>query len=185
MKAKYDILMIDPPWLKQKGGIRKSRPRQSRNLDYATMPTSDIFSLLDKKILVNADNNHCVFLWTIEQYLTECDEYMMDRMYRRHCRFIWDKTNGVAPSFTVRYSHEYLIWYYKMRLLPIAFEQRGKFRTVFTEKSRQHSRKPDYAYKMIDLLYPGANKIDVFSREIRKGWSQFGNETDFFESKNI
>ena len=52
--------------------------------------------------------------------------------------------------------------------------------TVFEEKSRQHSRKPDYAYNMIESLYPDMNKIDVFSREKRDGWDQYGNQIDYF-----
>lgn len=35
----YDILVIDPPWKKKKGGIRKARPNQDRELDYQTMET--------------------------------------------------------------------------------------------------------------------------------------------------
>lgn len=176
----FSVLIIDPPWLKKKGGLRKARPNQGRSLDYETMPTDKIFDLLDAEILNNTTENHAVFMWTIEQYLNDCDNYMEKRGYRRHCRFIWDKTNGVAPAFTVRYSHEYLIWYYKDKMLPIAKEQRGKFMTVFSEKAREHSRKPEYAYKMIESLYPNENRIDVFSREKREGWSQFGNQTDHF-----
>ena len=59
---------------------------------------------------------------------------------------------------------------------------RGKLLTVFEERSRQHSRKPNYAYKMIDELYPDSKKIDVFSREKRIGWDVWGNETDKFST---
>lgn len=176
----FSVLMIDPPWLKKKGGLRKTRPNQGRNLDYETMSIDKIFELLDNEIFNNTTENHAVFMWTIEQYLNDCDKYMEQRGYRRHCRFIWDKTNGVAPAFTVRYSHEYLIWYYKYKMIPIAKEQQGKFMTVFSEKTREHSRKPNYAYKMVEALYPNENKIDVFSREKREGWGQFGNQTNHF-----
>ena len=176
----FSVLMIDPPWLKKKGGLRKVRPNQGRSLDYETMSIDKIFELLDNEIFNNTTENHAVFMWTIEQYLNDCDKYMEQRGYRRHCRFIWDKTNGVAPAFTVRYSHEYLIWYYKNKMIPIAKEQQGKFMTVFSEKTREHSRKPNYAYKMVEALYPNENKIDVFSREKREGWGQFGNQINHF-----
>lgn len=176
----FQVLMIDPPWKKKKGGLRRVRPHQGRELDYPVMSTQDIFKLLDKEIFINAAHMHCVFMWTIDQYLIECENYMKERNYKRHCRLIWDKTNGVAPAFTIRFSHEYLIWYYQPSLLPIATGCRGKFRTVFLEKAREHSRKPDTAYAMIELLYPEVNKIDVFSREKRNGWKQFGNEPGYF-----
>lgn len=124
--------MIDPPWQQKKGGRRKVRPNQNREMDYPVMSTKEIFMLLDKEVLVHADNPHCVFIWTIEQYLLECESYMKERKYKRHCRLIWDKTNGVAPAFTIRFSHEYLLWYYQKQLLPPAKKYRGKFRTVFS-----------------------------------------------------
>ena len=172
--------MIDPPWQNRKAGRRRVRPNQNREFDYPTMATEEIFMLLDNKILPKAGNPHCVFMWTIDQYLFECENHMKERNYKRHCRFIWDKLNGVAPAFTIRFSHEYMIWYYQPSLLPIAAGYRGKFRTVFTGKAREHSRKPDVAYAMIEQLYPDANKIDVFSRERRDSWEQFGNEPNYF-----
>ncbi len=180
-EVKVNIFVIDPPWQKRKGGLRKSRPNQNRNLDYETMSVEDIFNLLDMAVFPLASKNHGVFMWTIDQYLFDCEQEMIKRGYKRHCRFIWNKLNGVAPAFTVRYSHEYLIWFYKDKLLPIEKEQRGKFMTVFEEKSREHSRKPDFCYKMIDTIYPDYKKMDVFSRERRAGWFQYGNQCDYFE----
>lgn len=177
---KYDIIVCDPPWNKKKGGIRKSRPHQGTQLDYETMSTYDIFQLLDREIFIDTSKNHCVFMWCIDQFLFECEREMEKRHYKKHCRFVWNKLNGIAPAFTVRYCHEYLIWFYKEKLLPIDPAQRGKYMTVFSEKSREHSRKPNYCYEMIDILYPDRTKIDVFSREKRIGWEQFGNQTDYF-----
>lgn len=105
---------------------------------------------------------------------------MTERGYKRHCRLVWDKTNGVAAAFTIRFSHEYLVWYYKPKLPPIAVPSRGIHRSVFAERARQHSRKPDCAYQMIASIYPSQNKIDVFSREKRSGWEQFGNQINYF-----
>ena len=176
----YEILIIDPPWKKRKGGLRKARPNQGRKLDYETMETEAIFSLLDEEVFSLAKEKHVVFMWTIEKFLIDCDAEMLKRGYKRHVRMIWNKTNGVAPAFTIRYAHEYLIWYYKPKLLKIAVEQRGKYTSVITEKARQHSRKPDEAYNIINKLYPNSAKIDVFSREKRDGFSQWGNQVDFF-----
>lgn len=175
-----DVFMIDPPWPKKKGGIRKVRPNQERSLDYKTMSVLEIFELLDREVLIKANEVHSVFIWTIDQYLMECENEMEKRGYKRHSRFIWDKTNGVAPAFTVRYSHEYLIWYYKPKMIPINKEMRGVYKTVFQEKSREHSRKPEFSYNMINTLYPNETKMDVFSRQPRIGWLQFGDQTNLF-----
>lgn len=176
----YDVFMIDPPWPKKKGGLRTARPKQGRELDYKTLSIDNILKILNTKILSLANKEHCLFVWTIEQFLNTTDTMFESLGYKRHARFIWDKENGIAPAFTVRYSHEYLIWYYKPKLPLIAKDKRGKWSTVLRERSREHSRKPEIAYKMIEELYPNANKYDVFSREKRVGWDQFGDECDYF-----
>ncbi len=165
----FDVLMIDPPWPKRKGGLRKVRPQQGRELDYQTMSTDDIFSLLDTDIFSMASKVHSAFVWTVDQFWKECEEQMEQRGYSRHCRFVWDKGNGVAPAFTVRFSHEYLIWFYRPQFQPIAENMRGKFPTVFREPAREHSRKPEFAYYMVSAFYPESKKIDVFSRQQRSG----------------
>ena len=54
------------------------------------------------------------------------------------------------------------------------------YTSVITEKARQHSRKPDEAYNMITKLYPDSRKIDIFSREKREGFEQWGDQTEHF-----
>ena len=179
---KYKILNIDPPWKKSKGGLRNCRPNQEKDFAYKTMEIKEIFELLDKEVFPLAEETNTIFMWCIDKYLCEIDEWMFKRGYKKHCIFIWNKLNGVAPAFTIRYSHEYLIWYYKPKMIKINESMRGKFRTVFEEKAREHSRKPNIAYEIINCLYPNCKKLDVFSREKREGWDVWGNETNKFNS---
>lgn len=173
---KYQVIYSDPPWKQQKGGLRKVRPNQNRLLDYSTL---DIMQIRDihKQVKDNmTTENHVVFLWTIDKYLHDSEQMMTSLGYRLHARFVWDKFNGIAPAFTVRFAHEYLLWFYKSKLIPIATSQRGKFTTVFREKSTKHSKKPLYAYEMIESLYPESNKLELFARNLRDGWDSWGNE---------
>mgnify|MGYP001368749476 CR=1 FL=1 len=180
MRQKFDIVVIDPPWPKRKGNIRKVRPNQTRNLDYKTLSEPEIFTLLDIDIFLNVAENNTVFLWTVDEFLQVAEKAMTERGYRQHARIIWDKMNGPAPAFTIRYTHEYLLWFYFGKFQTVAKDARGIFRTVLHEKPRQHSRKPDIAYRMIETLYPDTQRIDVFSREARPGWAQYGDQTDMF-----
>jgi len=182
MSDKYDVFIIDPPWGKKKGGKRGVRPNQGKQLSYNTMASYDIFKLLDKDIFSQAQENHTVFMWVIDEFFLTAEEEMKNRGYHRHARMIWDKCNGVAPCFTVRFTHEYLIWYYKPKLMKVAEDQRGRFGTVFREQAREHSRKPEISYQMVEMLYPEAKRLDVFSRTPRAGWDQFGNEPDGFDA---
>lgn len=145
------------------------------------MSVDEIYSLLDKEIFTQMENQHTIFLWSIDAFLHESEKRMIERDYKLHARLIWNKINGIPAAFTVRYAHEYLLWFYKPKLIPVSNESRGKIATVFTEQSRQHSRKPEIAYENIQFWYPQYKKFDVFSREKRDGWEQFGNEKDFFQ----
>lgn len=176
----WDVAVIDPPWAKRKGGKRTCRPNQGRSLDYPTMPIDDIFCLLDKDIFSLASPIHTAFLWSIDDFLVEAENKMLERGYKRHARMIWDKENGIAPAFSVRYSHEYLTWWYKPKFTNVVNEVRGKYTTVIKEKAREHSRKPEAVYSMIEAMFKGKTLIDVFSRQSRNLWLQYGNETEYF-----
>jgi N6-adenosine-specific RNA methylase IME4 len=180
MNGPYSILCIDPPWPKNKGGKRAVRPNQGASLDYDTMPILDIFQLLNNLIFEMATPQHTIFLWCIDEFLPICETQMLGRDYKLHARMIWDKTNGIAPAFSIRYTHEYVLWYYKPKFMQVAETFKGKYTTVFQEKAREHSRKPDYFYNMINNCFPAESKIDIFSREKRIGWNQWGNQTDHF-----
>lgn len=172
---KYNVIYSDPPWRQTKGGARKVRPNQTRKLDYDTISLEEIKDYQNQAISI-ANDNHVCFLWTIDKYLHAAETIMHELGYRLHARIIWDKTNGVAPAFTVRFSHEYLLWFYRGKLLPISKEVRGKFTTVMREKATRHSQKPICAYQMIEALYPEYNKIEMFARNYRDGWDCWGNE---------
>lgn len=102
---------------------------------------------------------------------------MRELGYSLHARLIWDKENGIAPAFTVRYSHEYLLWFYKKgNMLKPCEELKGKYTTVLREKSTKHSKKPEIAYKMLEEMFPNNKKIELFARNYRKNWDSFGNE---------
>lgn len=54
-------------------------------------------------------------------------------------------------------------------------------RSVIFGPIREHSRKPDEAFTEAEKLMPDARRIEVFSRQRRPGWSNWGNEADKFE----
>lgn len=174
--SKYEILYSDPPWNRQKGGLRKCRPNQGRKLDYETLSVSEIMDI-HRQAFSLMETRHNVFLWTIDKYLWDAEQMMDEAGYLLHARMIWDKENGVAPAFTVRYSHEYLLWFYpKGKMLMPDKAQRGVFTTVFRERAKKHSQKPEFAYDMLEKMFPNSRKLELFARNQRLGWDCWGNE---------
>lgn len=175
----YEIIYSDPPWKQTKGNARKCRPRQGKTLDYETMSVSDCIKA-QVPFFEAAAENHNVFMWSIDKFLHETEIEMQKLGYRLHARIVWDKTNGIAPAFTVRFAHEYLLWFYKpKKMLKPRAETRGKYTTVMREPSTYHSHKPICAYEMLEDMFPNARKIELFARNERDGWDCWGNEVNW------
>jgi len=169
---KYKVLLADPPWKQTKGGLRKTRPNQHKDLDYPTLELNDI------KEIIKSQDSPILFLWTIDKFLFDAQDIAETLGYKLHARIIWDKENGIAPAFTIRYSHEYLLWFYKSPMEEICKSFRGKFTTVLREKATKHSKKPICSYELIESLYPNCKRLELFARDKRKGWDVWGNEVE-------
>ena len=166
----YQLIYADPPWRQQKGGLRKVRPHQERDLGYPTLSLDNIHSILEHF------QGNTLFLWTIDKFLFEAQKIAEDIGYKLHDRIIWDKENGIAPAFTIRFTKEYLLWLYKSPMQKVAPNAMGKFTDVIREKSIVHSKKPIKAYELIEALYPYQTKIELFARQHREGWDCWGDE---------
>jgi len=172
----YDIIYADPPWKQSKGGKKKVRENSSgTSLDYPVMSMEDIQSTL-KTVVDKADKNCVLFLWTIDKYLFESQKLAEELGFKLHARMVWNKVTGIPAAFTIRFGHEYLLFMYRGKLLPVAKEARGKIHSVFTEKVTAHSKKPEIAYQIIEYLYPTMRKIEMFARNQRVDWDCWGDE---------
>ena len=176
----YEIIYTDPPWQQSKGSKKDAVPNSGKPFDYKTIPLTEIGSI-HKSYFTQAADYHNVFMWTIDKYLHEAESMMKNNGYKLHARLIWDKCIGIPTAFTVRFAHEYLLWFYKpgYMLKPVP-EMRGKYSTVIREQSTVHSKKPEAAYKMIEAMFPSARKIELFARQRREGWEAFGDQLECF-----
>lgn len=173
---KYDLIYADPPWKQSRGGKKSVRPNTSgKPLEYQTLSLDDISNHIKTASELTSENS-ILFLWTIDKYLFEAQKIAEDLGYKLHARMIWDKVNGIPAAFTIRYGHEYLLYMYKGKLLPVNKEERGKIHSVFREKTTRHSKKPNVAYEIIERLYPNARKLEMYARNERDGWDCWGNE---------
>lgn len=55
----------------------------------------------------------------------------------------------------------------------------------FPGVAREHSRKPEEWYQLIESLTPGWRRADVFARESRDGWTTWGREKNKFDKKEV
>ena len=86
---------------------------------------------------------------------------------------VWDKqTAGQGGYF--RQQHELLLVATKGK--PPTVKESVKVPSVISLPRGDHSAKPDYFYSMIEAMYPGLSKLELFSRAERKGWTMWGNQ---------
>lgn len=170
----YQLIYADPPWKQQQAGKKKVRPNSSGGkLPYEVISLDEIKNHIKS---INTEENSILFLWTIDKYLFQAQKIAEELGYKLHARMIWNKVTGIPACFTIRYGHEYLLYMYKGKLIPVSLEERGKIHTVFTEQVKKHSQKPEIAYKIIERLYPNLNKLEMYARNKRESWDSWGNE---------
>ena len=87
----------------------------------------------------------------------------------------WDK-GSIGPGCYLRYQTEFIILAVRGHPRVDLTDQP----TIIRAPRRQHSRKPDEIYEMVESLCIG-RRLDVFSRERREGWEQFGNDLNKFK----
>lgn len=173
---RYDLILADPPWKQSKGGKKSVRENSSgRPLDYQVCTLEEIEEHLRRAAELTGENA-ILFLWTIDKYLFSAQEIAERLGFKMHARLIWNKVTGIPAAFTVRYGHEYLLYMYKGKLRSVALEERGKIHTVFTERVKRHSQKPEISFEIIERLYPQEKKIELYARRERVGWDCWGNE---------
>jgi N6-adenosine-specific RNA methylase IME4 len=169
--GQYSCLVVDPPWPMQKIE-RDVRPNQFE-FDYPTMSEDELraFPLPD----LAADDCH-LYLWTTQKYLPMALRLAEHWGFKYQCLMTWVKNVGFTP-FSWMYSTEHVLFCTRGSLPLLALGRR----LDFSAKVREHSRKPDEFYDLVREVSPGP-RMDVFSREMREGFEQYGNEVDKYVS---
>lgn len=181
----YELIVADPPWKQTKGGKKSVRQNSSgTSLDYPVCSLKEIRGHLKAADALTGDNA-VLFLWTIDKYLFGAEKMAKELGYKLHARMIWNKVTGIPAAFTVRYGHEYLLYMYKGKLIPVNTEERGKIHTVFTEQVKRHSQKPEVSFEIINRLYPDLKKLEMYARLERDGFDCWGNEVSPLANRRL
>lgn len=160
-KGPFSVIYADPPW----DYIREEQ------LGYTTMTLEAICEMPVNEL---AAEDAVLFLWCSASLPQEALDVIKAWGFTFKTQAIWDKVNPGMGSY-FRIQHEHLMIATRGNIPEVPGTVR--FAAVFTEKRREHSRKPDCAYEMIEAMYPELNKIELFCRgEPRTGWAGWGNE---------
>lgn len=170
---KYHVIAIDPPWAyEEKGGFTSNDYDSESNrgaVDYPTMTLSQISNIE----LPTADD--CVlFLWTTHAFLRDSFDLLDSWGFKYKATLVWDKVK-MGIGRTVRMQIEFCLIAVKGNPIINGSSERD----IITESRREHSRKPEAFYEMVDRMCIG-NKLDFFSRQTRNNWDHYGAEEGKF-----
>ncbi|MDO5034861.1 MAG: MT-A70 family methyltransferase [Actinomycetaceae bacterium] len=173
----FQTVLADPPW-RFANRTGKVAPEHRRLDRYSTLSLKDIMSLPVNE--VTAENAH-LYLWVPNALLPDGLKVLEAWGFRYVTNIIWAKRrkdggpDGRGVGFYFRNVTEMILFGVKgrMRTLPPARSQVNMIET----RKREHSRKPDEQYDLIEACSPGPF-LEMFARQSRPGWVAWGDEAD-------
>jgi len=168
----FDVVSVDPPWPYEGDsknitsfdsvGRRVSNP-------YPEMSIKQI-----KSIELPLMENAVVLLWTTHKFLPDAFEILKEWNLDYKATLVWNKEKiGMGAWF--RMQCEFCLVGVKGK----PYWENTTYRDIIIESRREHSRKPDSFFEMIEKITMG-NRLEYFSREKREGWKVFGNDINKF-----
>jgi N6-adenosine-specific RNA methylase IME4 len=174
----YRTVLADPPWrfLNRTGKVAPEHKRLSR---YETMSTDDICELPVKALTTSPSH---LYLWVPNALLPEGLKVMQAWGFNYKANIVWHKvrkdggSDGRGVGFYFRNVTEILLFGTRGKNARTLAPGRSQVNMIQTRK-REHSRKPDEQYALIEDCSPGPY-LELFARGTRPGWTYWGNQAD-------
>jgi len=167
-KGRWPVILADPPSDFAVYALDKQRSHPANH--YPVMPLDEIKALPVAKL---AFKDCVLFLWTTVPLLREAFEVLDAWGFEYKSGLVWDKENP-GTGYWVRGQHELLL--IATRDSPPLPSTENVPASVIRERRREHSRKPEASYVLIEKMFPNLPKLELFARRKRPGWDVWGNE---------
>jgi len=175
---RFRTILADPPWqFQNKTG--KVAPEHRRLSRYGTMSLADIKAL--PVASVTEDTAH-LYLWVPNALLPEGIEVLKAWGFAYKSNLVWHKirkdggSDGRGVGFYFRNVTELLLFGVMGKNARTLKAGRTQVNYLATRK-REHSRKPDEQYGLIESCSPGPY-LELFARGARAGWAIWGDQAD-------
>lgn len=173
---KYSTILVDPPW-RFMNRTGKMAPEHRRLARYTTMTCDEIAALPVPHIV--ADRAHC-YLWVPNALIADGLHVLARWGFTYKTVLVWHKvrkdggSDGRGVGFYFRNVTELVLFGVRghLRTLPPGRRQVN----LIASMKREHSRKPDELYPVIEACSPGPY-LEMFARPPhRPGWDVWGHE---------
>ena len=173
----FQTVLADPPW-RFNNRTGKVSPEHRRLNRYDTMSGWEIKALPVHEVV--SDDAH-LYLWVPNALVPEGLDVMKSWGFRYVSNVVWAKRrkdggpDGRGVGFYFRNVTELLLFGVRgsMRTLPPGRSQVN----MIESRKREHSRKPDEQYALIESCSPGPY-LELFARYPRSGWAVWGDESE-------
>lgn len=175
---RFATILADPPW-RFENRTGKMAPEHKRLARYGTMTLEEICALPVADIA--SDPAH-LYLWVPNALLPEGLRVLSAWGFQYKTNIVWNKVrkdggpDGRGVGFYFRNTTELLLFGTRgknARTLPPGRSQVNAIRSM----KREHSRKPDETYDLIERCSPGPY-LELFARGSRPGWNTWGNQAE-------
>jgi N6-adenosine-specific RNA methylase IME4 len=180
LKKKFGTILADPPWqFQNKTG--KIGPEHKRLNRYLTLDLESIKSLPINEI--TKERAH-LYLWVPNALIQEGLDVMKSWGFNYKTNIIWQKIrkdgepDGRGVGFYFRNTTEIILFGVKGNKVRTLKPGRTQVNVIKSRK-REHSRKPDEQYEIIEKCSWGPF-LELFARGKRKNWTVWGNEANFY-----
>jgi N6-adenosine-specific RNA methylase IME4 len=175
---RFGAILADPPWqFQNKTG--KVAPEHRRLARYRTLSLDEIRAL---PVHEAPDDVAHLYLWVPNALLPEGLSVMQAWGFRYKSNLVWHKvrrdggSDGRGVGFYFRNVTELVLFGVRGRNARTLAAGRRQVNLLATRK-REHSRKPDELYPIIEACSPGPY-LELFARGARPGWTAWGNQAD-------
>ena len=175
---RFSTILADPPWQFQ-NRTGKMAPEHKRLNRYGTMELDDILSLPVRAV---AEETSHLYLWVPNALLPDGLRVMEAWGFKYKSNVVWHKIrkdggpDGRGVGFYFRNVTELVLFGVRGKNARTLAPGRRQVNFLATQK-REHSRKPDEMYNIIESCSPGPY-LELFARGTRPKWSVWGNQAD-------
>ena len=175
---KFHTVLADPPWQFQ-NRTGKMAPEHKRLNRYATMTLDDICALPVSDVCEEPAH---LYLWVPNALLPEGLKVLAAWGFHYKSNLVWHKIrkdggpDGRGVGFYFRNVTELILFGVRGKNARTLSPGRTQVNFLATQK-REHSRKPDEQYKLIEECSPGPF-LEMFGRGSRKNWTVWGNQSE-------
>jgi N6-adenosine-specific RNA methylase IME4 len=175
-KRRFATVLADPPW-QFANRTGKMAPEHRRLSRYSTMKLDEIASLPVGDLVQPTSH---LYLWCPNALLPEGLAVMKAWGFNYKSNLVWHKvrkdggSDGRGVGFYFRNVTELILFGVRGKNARTLAPGRSQVNLLATRK-REHSRKPDEQYEIIEACSPGPY-LELFARGKRSGWTVWGNQ---------